>query len=149
MMKRTEFLVTMVLAALLSTTLAACATPSPVTEPPLALTEPTTTLLEGEGKIIHQKVSLTNKQADGYIIPLNHVNIVCVVTDTGMVGCGAFDVMALDAFSIPAVRVKSTSGNPISTIDDLLDGMVKEANSEAVKLGINIGMSCREALDLL
>ena len=66
-----------------------------------------------------------------------------------MVGCGAFDVMAFDAFDYPAVRVKSTSGNPIATIDDLLAGVVKDANAEATKLGINIGISGREALDKL
>ena len=99
--------------------------------------------------MVHQKVQLTNKQADGYIIPLGSVNIVCVITDVGMVGCGVFDVMALDAFNYPAVRVKSTTGNPIANIDDLLAGMVKDANTEAIKLGINVGISGREALDLL
>lgn len=45
--------------------------------------------------------------------------------------------------------MKSTSGNPIATIDDLLAGVVKDANTEAIKLGINVGMSGREALDML
>jgi len=99
--------------------------------------------------MVHQKVQLANKQATGYIIPLGSVNIVCVITDVGMVGCGVFDVMALDAFNYPAVRVKSTTGNPIANIDDLLAGMVKDANTEAIKLGINAGMPAREALDLL
>jgi len=99
--------------------------------------------------MVHQKVQLANKQADGYIIPLGPANIVCVITDIGMVGCGAFDVMALDAFGYPAVRVKSISGNPIATIDDLLSAVVKEANAEATKLGINVGMTGKEALDLL
>ena len=58
-------------------------------------------------------------------------------------------MMAFDAFDYPAVRVKSTSGNPIATIDDLLAGVVKDANAEATKLGINIGISGREALDKL
>lgn len=86
----------------MSTALVACGAPMPITEPPM-LTKPTTTLLEKEGKMVHQTVQLANKQADGYIIPLGPVNIVCVVTDVGMVGCGAFDVMALDVFGYPAV----------------------------------------------
>ena len=104
---------------------------------------------EEEGEVIYQKVKLTNKQGDGYVIPLGSINIVLVVTDVGMVGCGAFDVMALDNFGYPAARVKSTSGNPIATIDDLLTGVVKGVNTEATKLGINIGMSGIEALDRL
>jgi uncharacterized protein YunC (DUF1805 family) len=139
MSKGMKCLVITGLVVLLSTALMACGAP----------TEPTTTLLKGESNMVHQKVQLTNKQADGYIIPLRHVKIVCVVTDVGMVGCGAFDVIALDSFTIPAARVKSATGNPIATIDDLLNGVVKEANAEAAKLGINVGMSGREALDLL
>ena len=99
--------------------------------------------------MVHQKIQLTSKQADGYIIPLGPANMVCVITDVGMLGCGAFDVMALDTFAYPAARVKSTSGKPIATIADLLDGVVKEANAEAAKLGIHVGMSGKEALDLL
>ena len=99
--------------------------------------------------MVHQKVQLAGKQADGYSIPLGPANLVFVITDTGLIGCGAFDVMALDAFSYPAARVKSTTGNPIATIDDLLSGMVKDANHEAVKLGIHTGMYGREALELL
>lgn len=99
--------------------------------------------------MVREKVKLTKKQAEGYSIPLGSLNLVFVVTDKGMVGCGAFDVAALNNFSYPAARVKSKTSNPIATIDDLLEGIVKDANAEAVKLGINIGMSGREALNLM
>lgn len=97
----------------------------------------------------HEKIQLTNKKADGYIIPLGPVNLVCVVTDIGMVGCGAIDVAALNAFGYPAARVKSISGAPITTIDDLLVGVIKDANFAAAKVGINIGMTGRQAIDLM
>ena len=99
--------------------------------------------------MVHEKVQLTSKQADGYVIPLGPVNLVNVVTDIGMVGCGAFDVAALDNFGYPAARVISASGGAIATIDDLLVGIVKEANSAALERGIKIGMSGKEALDLM
>ena len=97
--------------------------------------------------MIHQKVQLTSKEADGYVISLGPFNLVSVNTDVGMVGCGAFDVAALDNFNYPAARVKSTKGGLIATIEDLLEGEVKDANEEAVKLGVVKGMSGREALD--
>jgi uncharacterized protein YunC (DUF1805 family) len=97
--------------------------------------------------MIHEKVQLTDKQADGYVIPLGPVNLVNAVTDSGMVGCGAFDVAALDKFGYPAARVKSIGGSSISTIDDLLAGVVKDVNAAASKRGVKIGMSGREALD--
>lgn len=97
----------------------------------------------------HRKVHLTHKQADGYVIPLGPVNLVNVVTDLGMVGCGAFDVGALNNFGYPAARVRPTTGSSIASIDDLLQGTVKEVNPAAEKLGLKNGMTGREALDLL
>jgi uncharacterized protein YunC (DUF1805 family) len=131
---------------LLPTTLA-CSSASMDT--PQAVDIPTIAPSEGGDNMIHQKVQLTNKQADGYVIPLKQVKIVCVITDVGMIGCGAFDVIALDSFAIPAAKMKSATGGAIATIDDLMDAVVKEANDEAARLGINVGMTGREALDLL
>jgi uncharacterized protein YunC (DUF1805 family) len=99
--------------------------------------------------MIQTKVKLAKKEADGYVIPLGKVNLVNVVTDQGMVGCGAFDVAALNNFGYPAARVKPSRGNYIATIDDLLVGVIKEANDAATKRGIRVGMSGEEALDLL
>jgi uncharacterized protein YunC (DUF1805 family) len=97
--------------------------------------------------MVHEKVQLTDKQADGYVIPLGSFNLVAVATDIGMVGCGAFDVAALDGFGYPAARVRATRGSSIATIDDLLVGEVKDANAAASNLGVKVGMSGREALD--
>ena len=96
---------------------------------------------------IHKKIKLAKKTADGYVIPLGPFNLVAVVTDKGMLSCGAFDVMAMDKHSYPAARVKSATGGLIATIDDLLSGTVKDVNTAATKLGITVGMSGRETLD--
>jgi len=97
----------------------------------------------------HIKMQLTAKQADGYVISLGPVNLVNVVTDMGMVGCGAFDVAALNNFGYPAAKVRPAQGNLIATIDDLLQGIVKEVNPAAEKLGLMVGQTGREALELL
>jgi uncharacterized protein YunC (DUF1805 family) len=97
----------------------------------------------------HIKMQLTRKQADGYVIALGPVNLVSVVTDVGMVGCGAFDVAALNNFGYPAARIRPAQGSSISTIEDLLQGIVKEANPAAEKLGLKVGQTGREALELL
>jgi uncharacterized protein YunC (DUF1805 family) len=97
----------------------------------------------------HAKIQLTKKQADGYVIPLGPINLVNVITDVGMVGCGAFDVHALNNFGYPAAKVRPSRGNSIATIDDLLQGIVKEVNPAAEKLGLKVGITGRDALDLL
>ena len=97
----------------------------------------------------HEIVELAGKQARGYVIPLGPVNLVAVVTEVGLVGCGAFDVMALSSFGYPAARVRPSKGSSIASIEDLLEGIIKEANPAAEKLGVRMGMSGRQALDLL
>lgn len=97
----------------------------------------------------HERVQLGHKMADGYIIPLGMVNLVSVVTDSGMVGCGAFDINALDAFNYPAARAGKADGGLIATIEDLLAGIIKGVNNAARARGIAIGMSGREALELM
>jgi uncharacterized protein YunC (DUF1805 family) len=99
--------------------------------------------------MIHLKVQLTGKQADGYVIPLGPVSLVSAVTDVGMVGCGAFDVAALNNFGYPAAKVRPSRGSSIATIEDLLQGIVKEVNPAAEKLGLKVGLTGREALELL
>ena len=95
------------------------------------------------------KVKLTRKVADGFIIPLGPANLVAIRTDVGMVGCGAFDVAALDSFSYPAAKVRPSIGPSIVDTDDILKGIIKEVNRAALGRGIKNGMTGKQALELL
>lgn len=97
----------------------------------------------------HHIIKLAKKEADGFVIPLGPANLVAIKTDLGMVGCGAFDVSALDSFSYPAAKVRPATGPSIADTDDILKGIVKEANRSAMGRGIKTGMTGRQALDLL
>jgi uncharacterized protein YunC (DUF1805 family) len=99
--------------------------------------------------MIHMKIQLAEKQADGYVIPLGGIKLVSVVTDMGMVGCGAFDVAALNNFSYPAAKVRPSKGDSIASIEDLMAGIVKEVNPAAERLGLKAGITGKEALDML
>lgn len=96
-----------------------------------------------------EDVKLTRKVAEGFVIPLGPANLVAVKTDVGMVGCGAFDVAALDSFSYPAAKVRPSIGPSIVDVNDILKGIVKEANRSAIGRGIRTGMTGRQALELL
>jgi uncharacterized protein YunC (DUF1805 family) len=96
-----------------------------------------------------ERIALPHKEGMGYVIPLGPVNLVFITTGTGMVGCGAFDVMALDRFGYPAARARTLQGDPIVTLDDLLDGIIRETNQQASARGIREGMPVRNALSLL
>ena len=94
-------------------------------------------------------IQLTNKTAEGYLIPLGPANLVFIKTDEGFVGCGAFNVVILEKFDYPAACVKAGDGGSIKGPDDILNGIIKEANAVAVARGIKVGMSGRDALELL
>ena len=66
-----------------------------------------------------------------------------------MVGCGAFDVAALDKFGYPAARVRPTGKDSIDNIEDLMAGEIKDANAAALNLGVSVGITGKEALDLM
>jgi uncharacterized protein YunC (DUF1805 family) len=99
--------------------------------------------------IMQEKITLKNSEATGYVIPAGPVNLVMVIAQHGMVGCGAFDVAALNNFGYPAARVKPSRGSSITSLDDLLAGEIRESNQAAFKLGVKEGMSGKDALDLL
>ena len=61
-----------------------------------------------------------------------------------MLGCGAFDVEVLNKFEYPAARVFG-----VATVEDLLNGEIRDVNQAAQDRGIQAGMSGREALALI
>lgn len=99
--------------------------------------------------VCDQKVDIGGKPARGFVYNLGPVNLVAVVTDAGLVGCGAFDVGALEKFGYPAARVRPAKGPSVNSIPDLLEGIVKDANGPAEKRGVKPGMTGREALGRL
>jgi uncharacterized protein YunC (DUF1805 family) len=94
-------------------------------------------------------IQLKNSKASAFIVPLGPVNLVWVVARMGLVGCGAFDVRALEKFGYPAARIRAVKRTSVENLDDLLSGEIKEVNTEAERFGITVGMSGAEALDLL
>lgn len=99
---------------------------------------------------MHQEeIPLKHSPATGYVLPLGPVNMVWAVARAGLVGCGAIDVAALGRFGYPAARAGPGQGSAITDLRDLLSGVIREVNPQAGLLGVRIGMSGREALDLL
>jgi uncharacterized protein YunC (DUF1805 family) len=96
-----------------------------------------------------ERVDISGKRARGFVYNLGPVNLVAVVTEAGMVGCGAFDVAALEKYRYPAARVRPSEGDSVASIDDLLAGIIKDANGPAQARGVKVGMTGREALGKL
>lgn len=104
---------------------------------------------KGYCSMTETEVQLKGGRGRGIGIPAGPVNLVAVIATQGMVGCGAFDIDALQNFDYPAAKVRSSNGPSVQTIEDLLAGTIKCANPAAMALGIREGQTSREALDLL
>ena len=93
-------------------------------------------------------IRIDKKEIEGFVIPIGKVNLVFARNNRGLVGCGAFDVMALEKFGYAAAKVRP-KGESVSDLDDLMTGEIAALNPSAEKLGIKEGMSGKEALNLL
>ncbi len=72
-----------------------------------------------------------------------------ILTEAGMVGCGIYDLKIAAEFGQAVAIARGTPQNPLVEPEDLLDAKIAEATPQAQKLGIRIGMTGREAVELL
>lgn len=94
-------------------------------------------------------VKVDGVEAKGWVIPLPVFNLVFLQAPRGVLVCGAFDVATMERFQYAAAKMKGAGGSIIASIEDLLNGEVREANGPAKALGIEPGQSGREALQRL
>jgi len=79
-----------------------------------------------------------------------HKGQYCVImTEAGLVGCGIYDVKTAGEFGQAIAIARGTPQNPLVNPEDLLDAKIVDATPRAKELGIQIGMTGREAVELL
>ncbi len=72
-----------------------------------------------------------------------------IMTAAGLVGCGIYDVKTAAEFGQAVAIARGTPQKPLVNPEDLFDARIVEATPQAQKLGITIGMTGREAVELL
>ena len=90
-----------------------------------------------------------NGCAVGLSIRWRHGQYCTILTEAGSVGSGIYDMEVAAAFSKVLAIVQSTPEHPLATPEDLLDAVIADATPQAKALGIQIGMTGREAVELL
>ena len=71
------------------------------------------------------------------------------MTRSGIVGCGIYDLSTAAEFGQAIAIAKGTPTHPLVTPEDLLDARIVGATPRAREFGITIGMSGREATELM
>ena len=72
-----------------------------------------------------------------------------ILTEAGLVGCGIYDVKTAAEFGQAVAIARGTPQNPLVNPEDLFDAKIVDATPPAKELGIQIGMTGREAVELL
>lgn len=72
-----------------------------------------------------------------------------ILTAAGIVGCGIYDVHTAGEFGQAIAIARGTPAKPLVEPEDLFDAKIVDATPKAKSLGITIGMTGREAVELM
>ena len=72
-----------------------------------------------------------------------------ILTEAGLVGCGIYDVKTAAEFGQAVAIARGTPQKPLVNPEDLFDATIVEATPQAQALGVRVGMTGREAVELL
>jgi len=72
-----------------------------------------------------------------------------ILTGAGLVGCGIYDLKTAAEFGQAVAIARGTPQKPLVNPEDLLDARIVDATPQAQALGVRIGMTGRDAAELL
>ncbi|MHB1421849.1 MAG: DUF1805 domain-containing protein [Gemmataceae bacterium] len=79
-----------------------------------------------------------------------HQGQYCVIlTEAGLVGCGIYDVKTAGEFGQAVAIARGTPAKPLVDPEDLFEAKIVDLSPPARALGIAIGMSGRQAVEIL
>ncbi|WP_406660192.1 DUF1805 domain-containing protein [Methanolobus sp. ZRKC3] len=91
-----------------------------------------------------EKIELDKGSAMGLSFHMQTAPLLVIKADKGFVMCGYLDMETADSLGDVAVKVKG-----VNTFDDVLKAHVVGATQSAINLGIKMGMTGKEALELM
>jgi len=74
---------------------------------------------------------------------------IILVANRGLVACGIVDMKVAEQWGFAVAIARGTPQKPLVTDEDLLNARILEATSKARSLGVEVGMTGREALKKL
>ncbi len=86
-----------------------------------------------------------NGTVDGVIVKWPGFSILMITGSKGFLACPAIDVDACEGFGKAAAIVESSADNPIGTLECFCQRKITKANKQAEALGIEEGMTARDA----
>ena len=97
----------------------------------------------------HEVLKLPHGEAVGCSYRWPGGQYCAIHTDRGILACGLFDCHSATEFGYALAIARGTPQAPLSQPEDLFEAKIAEVSQLAAELGIQVGMTGREALDLL
>lgn len=102
--------------------------------------------MAGLPKAEHRVLDTGHGQAIGASYSWQGGQYCAVHTARGVVGCGIYDIGCADEFGMAFALAKGTPDHPLREPEDLYDATIVRVSRSAADLGIQAGMTGREAL---
>jgi uncharacterized protein YunC (DUF1805 family) len=99
--------------------------------------------------VTHRPLQFQNGSAIGVSNRWINGQYCAILTAAGIVGCGIYDIRTAAEFGEAIAIAKGTPSRPLVEPEDLLDAKIVGATPQAKALGVQIGMTGREAVELL
>lgn len=100
-------------------------------------------------KIRRVAMEFGKKGAEGFGYRWPGGQYCAIHTERGVVGCGIFDTKIASTFSMAFAIARGTPQHPLAEPEDLLDARIVEASDKALEYGVKVGMTGREAIEVL
>ncbi len=100
-------------------------------------------------RTISRPLQFANGCAIGISNRWQHGQYCSILTEAGIVGCGIYDVRTAGEFGQAIAIAKGTPENPLVNPEDLFDAKIVDLTPKARELGIETGMTGRQAVELL
>lgn len=111
---------------------------------------------DAEGIMSDQLPRTTNRELqfqNGTAIGMSHRwqggQYCSILTKVGIVGCGIYDLKTPAEFGQAIAICKGTPAQPLTEPEDLFDSKIVGCTPKAESLGIRVGMTGREAVELM
>jgi uncharacterized protein YunC (DUF1805 family) len=98
---------------------------------------------------VARPIAFKNGQAIGISNRWHKGQYCTILTEAGMVGCGIYDLKTAAEFGQSIAIARGTPQNPLVEPEDLFEAKIVDATPQAKELGIRVGMTGREAVELL
>jgi uncharacterized protein YunC (DUF1805 family) len=100
-------------------------------------------------RTIARPIQFKNGCAIGISNRWNKGQYCTILTEAGLVGCGIYDIKTAAEFGQAIAIARGTPQKPLVNPEDLFDAKIVDATEHAKKLGIKLGMTGREAVEIL